>query len=212
LDYRQTIEWLQQRLQQPLPGFSAQENMIGRVVPMPHTVPHNARQSAVLILLFPVADVPHILLMKRKEDSGAHSGQVSFPGGSADPTDKDMMFTALREAEEEVGVTANDITIIGGLTNLYIPVSNFNVHPYIGYMDTNPEYILSHNEVAHVIEVPVHYFLNDDYKTLTDVVSPAVPGVIRQVRAYKLKDGTIIWGATAMILAELEAILKERFA
>jgi 8-oxo-dGTP pyrophosphatase MutT (NUDIX family) len=203
------IEWLKDRLQQPLPGFSAQERMMGRVVASPKTVPENARPSAVLCLIFPVNDELNLLLMKRREDRGAHSGQVSFPGGSYDITDADYRATALREAQEEVGITAAEVDILGALTSLYSPVSNFNVYPYVGYSKGRPLYNLSHSEVSYTIEVPLGSLLHTDRKIVTDVTSPAIPGLIRQVKAYKLEDGTIIWGATAMIISELEAILNE---
>lgn len=183
--------------------------MTGRVISMPLVVPENARPSAVLCLLFPVDDRLYMLLMKRKEDNTAHSGQVSFPGGSYDITDADLMATALREANEEVGILSSDVDILGALTPLYIPVSNYNVYPYVGYTKQRPEYNLSQNEVSYTIEVPLSSLLHSSRKIKTDVVSPVIPNVIRNVNAYKLEDGTIIWGATAMMISELETILEE---
>ncbi len=208
MDNKGRIEWLRERLQQALPGRSAQERMVGRVVTMPLKVPDNARPSAVLCLLFPMNDELHVLLMKRREDNTAHSGQVSFPGGSFEATDADLRATALREAQEEVGIVSSEVDILGALTPLYIPVSNFNVYPYVGYANARPQYNLSQNEVSYTIEVPLDNLMHADRKTVTDVVSPAVRGVIRQVNAYKLEDGTIIWGATAMIISELEVLLS----
>ncbi len=210
MDNNSTIEWLRQRLLQPLPGRAAQERMMGRVLPHPIKVPENARPSAVLCLLFPVDNALQMLLMKRREDNTAHSGQVSFPGGSYEATDADLKATALREAQEEVGIVSSDVDILGALTPLYIPVSNFNVYPFVGYAAKRPQYNLSHNEVSYTIEVPLSSLLHPDRKTVTDVISPAMPDVIRNVNAYKLEDGTIIWGATAMIISELEMILAER--
>ena len=208
-NYNDIIEILRQRLQQPLPGIVAQERMMARVVSMPLKVPDNARPSAVLCLLFPVNDELHILLMKRREDKTAHSGQVSFPGGSYEATDAGLKATALREAQEEVGIMSADVAILGALTPLYIPVSNFNVYPFVGFSKNRPVYNLSHNEVSYTIEVSLKSLLDPARKITTDVISPAVPGVIRKVKAYQLEDGTIIWGATAMIISELEAVLKE---
>ncbi len=202
------IEWLRERLKQPLPGRTAQERMTGRVISMPVKVPENARPSAVLCLLFPLNDELHVLLMKRREDNTAHSGQVSFPGGSYEPTDADLKATALREAQEEVGILSSEVDILGALTPLYIPVSNFNVYPFVGYAKQRPEYNLSHNEVSYTIEVPLATVLQPERKIKTDVTSPVLPTVIRNVNAYKLEDGTIIWGATAMMISELEAILE----
>ena len=206
----ETIAWLQHRLTQALPGRSAQEKMIGRVLPMPLTVPANARLSAVLCLLFPIKSELNILLMKRMEDNTPHSGQVSFPGGSYEVTDANLQATALREAEEEVGIPAAQVEVLGALTPIYIPVSNFHVYPYIGFLAEQPNYILSHSEVARTLEEPLQYLLHPSRKTKTDVISPAIKQVIPNVNAYQLADGTIIWGATAMIIAELETILEER--
>ena len=182
---------------------------MGRVIPLPRTVPDNARLSAVLCLLYPENDELHMLLMKRMEDRTAHSGQVSFPGGRFEAGDGDMQTTALREAHEEVGVHPAIVDVVGALTPLYIPVSNFNVFPYVGFVNHRPDLNLNRHEVSHVIAAPLSDLLHDGRKTVADVSSPIMPGLIRNVRAYRLDDGTIIWGATAMIISELETILKE---
>lgn len=189
--------------------MKAQERMMGRVIAMPHIVPENARPSAVLCLLYPDDDDLQLLLMKRREDKTAHSGQVSFPGGRYEQEDTDLQATALREAYEEVGIAPAEVDVLGALSTLYIPVSNFNVHPFVGYVPTKPQYVLSETEVSYTIETPLRDLLHNDRKITTDVTSPIMPGLIRQVKAYQLEDGTIIWGATAMIISELEAIMKE---
>lgn len=182
---------------------------MGRVVRSPRLPPPDARAGAVLCLLYPHEDSLHVLLMKRREDRTAHSGQVSFPGGKHEPEDESYVVTALREAHEEVGVLPSEVDVLGGLTSLYIPVSNFNVFPFVGYMPQRPELILSETEVSYTIETPLHTLLDNDKKIVTDVISPAVSGKIKNVKAYRLDDGTIIWGATAMIISELETIVKE---
>jgi len=204
--YEDIVASLRERLQQPLPGLAAQERMMGRVVSMPQSVPENARLSAVLCLLFPAGNGLQVLLMKRREDHTAHSGQVSFPGGSKDDADADLRATALREAQEEVGIDPEAVDVLGALTPLYIPVSNFNVFPYVGFMQTRPEYRLSDQEVAYTLEVPLAALFDPSRKTVAEVVSPKFPDTKRRVQAYVLDDGTVIWGATAMILSELEAV------
>lgn len=209
MDYLQTIDWLQKRLQQPLPGNTAHERMLARVKEMPFEIPENARPSAVLSLLFPHNNDLNLLLIKRTEDGHAHSGQISFPGGRQDPTDANLRATALREAQEEVGIMSSDITILGQLTRLYIPVSNFLVYPFVAFSEKRPEYNLSKDEVARVIEVPFREFLTEKRKTVARVTSPADRSFVRKVNAYQLEDGSVIWGATAMILSELEVIIAE---
>ena len=205
----QQIDQIKKRLGDPLPGSKAQELMMGPVRPMPMAVPANARPSAVLCLIFPLNGEPHILFMKRREDNTPHSGQVSFPGGSYEQNDADYRATALREANEEVGIMAADVDILGALTSLYIPVSNFNVYPHVGFSAQRPAYNLSQAEVSYILEVPVSELFHPSRKEVTHVTSPAMPDVKLKVNAYVLQDSTIIWGATAMILSELEAVLRD---
>ena len=203
------INWLKERLQKELPGITAQERMTGRVLPMPGEIPESARQGAVLALLYPVDSVLTLLLMKRAADSSAHSGQVSFPGGKCDPEDADLVATALREAWEEVGLPANHIEIIGALSSLYIPVSNFNVHPFMAYTSVKPELTPSPDEVEYIIEVPIAELFHPERITKMIVTSPADKSFVRKVPAYKLQDETVIWGATAMMISELQMLLEE---
>jgi 8-oxo-dGTP pyrophosphatase MutT (NUDIX family) len=205
----QLVNWLKERLKQPLPGKEAQERMTGRVLPMPDEIPENARQGAVLALLYPVNGVLSLLLIRRTADGGAHSGQIGFPGGKAEKTDADLVATALREAQEEVGLLSCDVDIIGGLSSLYIPVSNFNVHPFVGYTEKKPDYILSAIEVESIVEVPVAELFHPERITKVVVTSPADKSFVRKVPAYKLEDETIIWGATAMMISELQILLEE---
>lgn len=208
MDIEKKIDWLRERLQQPLPGLEAQLRMVGRVRAMPDKVPDTARASAVLCLLYPIDGVLHMLLIKRVEDGKAHSGQISFPGGRQDPWDADLRATALREANEEVGVMSADVDIIGALTPLYIPISNFQVYPFVAYTQQRPSFNLSVDEVSYVLEIPVDLLLHPSSKTVLDVRSPAIQAVIKDVHAYQLPNA-MIWGATAMMISELEAILQE---
>ena len=206
---KETITLLKEALQQPLPGKEAQERMAGRVLPMPDEVPDHARLSAVLCLLFAKEEALNVLLIQRTHDGRQHSGQIGFPGGKMEPTDADLLATALREAEEEVGIHHGNIELIGNLTPLYIPVSNFKVYPYIAYAPQQPDYNINHREVAQILEVPLQELLHPERKRVIDVTSPATTRIIRDVHAYELPDGTIIWGATAMILSELEVIFEK---
>ena len=203
---REIIDGIRKQLAGPLPGRTAQERMKGRLRPMPQVIPYNAKDSAVLQLLFPLHDELHILLMRRTEDGRAHSGQISFPGGRHEPEDASFMVTALREAEEEVGIVAGEVEVLGALTPLYIPVSFYLVHPFVAWSEQRPDYLPSRTEVSEIIEVPVAHLFDKGNKITTEVKPSSMPGVTFTVPAYSLPNGSYIWGATAMMLAELEEV------
>lgn len=206
------IERLRARLQHPLPGLSAQEKMTGRVLPMPHEIPASARPSAVLFLLFGEEPDFHLLLIQRTADGRAHSAQISAPGGRWEPADADLRTTALRETEEEVGIAPKDVEVLGALTPLYIPVSNFLVHPFVGYAPELPPLLPNAFEVARTLEIPLGTLFNPATKIQTEVRPTSAPGLVLSVPAYKPEgDDSIIWGATAMMLAELEAVMEDEF-
>lgn len=199
--------YLKQRLQEPLPGLTAQLLMVGRVRSMPPVVPANARQSAVLCLLYQHDQVPHVLLIEREEDKSAHSKQIAFPGGRFEEEDGHLLKTAQREAHEEVGLQPNQYDILGSLTPLYIPVSNFNVAPFVAFSHQRPQLVPNSEEVARLIEVPLTHLFAKERKVRADVITPALNEPLRQVHAYALDEQTLIWGATAMILSELEQLI-----
>jgi 8-oxo-dGTP pyrophosphatase MutT (NUDIX family) len=118
------------------------------------------------------------------------------------------MVTALREAEEEVGVFAGEVEVLGPLTPLYIPISYFMVHPFVAWSDKRPDYLPSRNEVSEIIEAPVAHLFDEQNKITTEVKPSSMPGLTLKVPAYSLPDGGFIWGATAMMLAELEEVFS----
>lgn len=203
------IEQLKVRFQKPLPGEEAQFLMtplLRQRIQHVDPLSYNPRKSAVLILLFPVEESIHTLLIQRPVYDGVHSGQVAFPGGKFEETDTDLSHTALRETFEEVGAPSNDIEIIGKLTDLYINPSNFLVTPYIGFISKHPDFIMDAYEVQKIISVDL-FSLNDkgirSEKTIT------------HSNGYKMKtpyyeiDGLTVWGATAMMISELNVIVEE---
>lgn len=209
MDHQPLIHALRKALTRPLPGRTAQELMTGRVLPMPDAVPEDARASGVLLLLFPKGDEVCLLFIRRTEDGQAHSGQISFPGGKQEPTDADLRVTALREANEEAGILSEDVDLLGTLTPLYIPISNFMVYPVVGYSLRPPVYQLSEQEVAAVLEIPLRLLFNAEHKIITTVRPSSRPQMQLTVPAYRLPDGSIVWGATAMILSELEVLWQD---
>ena len=202
------IERLAEQLSRPdpqLPGAAAQFRMAhgGRQdVPPP---PEDARRAAVLALLHPLGGDTHLLFIQRTSPPGdRHGGQISFPGGSAEPADESPAFTALRETEEEVGVPAGDVRLLGELTPLYIPVSNFLVNVFVGYADPLPALRPQASEVARTLQLPLAAFADPANRRLLD---RKLPGglLLREVPHYVV-NGEEIWGATAMMVSELVAV------
>lgn len=182
--------------------------MKGRLRPMPEHPPADARNSAVLQLFYPHDGALFLALIRRVHDGGAHSGQISFPGGCFETQDKTFDQTALREAEEEIGVSRNCPEMLGALTPIYIPVSHFLVHPFAAWLAYRPHFDASPNEVAEVIEAPISELFDPLNKTEAKVRPASHPDLLLEVPAYRLSNDRIVWGATAMMLAELEAAFQ----
>ncbi len=201
---RRFIDQLRLGLQQPLPGWEAQGIMVPQRDPKPD-MPTSFRESAVLSLIYPFEEMLHLVLMKRSEGGRTHSGQMSFPGGRKEPEDPSLVFTALREAEEELGIPAQEVEVLGNLTQLYIPHSNFLVAPVVGYLDRRPTFRLSEHEVASILEIPLQ-----DLLQLCDweVYVPISLGKQAKVKSFVVEN-QVVWGATAMILYELLSIVKQ---
>jgi 8-oxo-dGTP pyrophosphatase MutT (NUDIX family) len=143
----------------------------------------------------------HIVLTVRS-DAVRHSGQVSLPGGAVDPGET-FERAALREAHEEVGLAADDVRVLGGLTPLDIPVSGFRLHPIVAALHRTPVLTPSDGEVARILHVSVEDLLNVRHLTETERVRDGQTLVVPAFHLY----GVEIWGATAMVLAEFLALL-----
>ena len=170
-------------------------------------VPEDARLSAVLMLLYPHNDSWTIPLMRRTEDGRVHGGQISLPGGRKDPGDEDFTETALRETEEEFGIDRQQVEVLGALTEIYIPPSRFLVYPRVAVADQRPAFRPDPREVAGIIEVDVRQFLDQSRFGLHQV--DVFGGHIIEAPGYTVNEGDLIWGGTAMMLAELAHLLGE---
>jgi len=202
------ISALKEQLTQPLPGPAAQIKMASGTRREFSTIPANAKEACVLCLLYPKDNEWHIVLTQRvsTNKNDRHSGQMSFPGGKYEPTDNSYENGALRETEEEVGIPAKAVSILGEMTPLYIPVSNFQVYPFVGVLDYAPTFTPELQEVKEIVETPLSLLLEDSTRQTTNLT----------VHDYTIKDvpyfnvfGKVVWGATAMMLSEFVEIVKE---
>ena len=204
MEFEKLIQNLEKALKHPLPGKLGQISM----APMPvdeerfiQNIRSDYRKGAVLLLFYPdYQNQAYIPFIKRPTYPGVHSGQIAFPGGKMEDSDKDLSQTALRETEEEIGVDAKKIELLGKLTDLYIPPSNFMVSPYLGFINEKPVFNPDPEEVVKVINCPV--------KTLLDK-SVRKTGTIQGSGGFRLEapyfdiESEMVWGATAMMLGEL---------
>ncbi len=188
--------------------------MSGRTLPHPEAIPHSARESGVLLLLqeasageSSVERGHNLIFIERTEDRSVHSRQIAFPGGQREIGDASLMETALREAEEEIGIDSDSVKIVGALTPLYIPVSNFMVYPFVGVAVGSASLTPQPSEVARIIPVPVSYLFSEGTRIQTTVSPESAKGETFEVPAYQLPaGGPLVWGATAMILSEFEIL------
>ena len=164
----------------------------------------DARQSAVLVLFYPINNSPHLVFIKRPIDDTVHSGQIAFPGGRVEPDDRSFANTALREANEEVNIDPDQVTVIGSLSKLHIPPSNFDVYPIIGFSKSRHD-LKGNYEVDRILEVSIDELLDPKTKTYKTINHRL--GKLVDVPCYFV-EGEIIWGATAMMLGELLEIVK----
>jgi len=194
-----------------LPGLEAQLKMapITRLEELKKIAQKaNPRKSAVLILFYPYKEKLMLVLIKRTVDNTVHSGQVSFPGGKWEKEDKTLADTALREANEEMGIIPEKVELLGNLSKLYIPPSNFEVHSYVGFTRERPNFIPNKDEVDKIIETEVGILLNPQTFTNKDIRHRT--GKLVNVPCYYF-EGNIIWGATAMIISELNMIIGKQY-
>lgn len=204
------VDSLRQRLAEPLPGREAQYKMASmrRLQELsPHPAPPATAQIAcVLALLFRQKDAWHTVLIERTANPrDRHSGQVSFPGGRWEATDGELANVALREAEEEVGAPAREVEILGQLTDLYIPVSNFLVHPFVGLLHAQANFRPQPGEVEMILTPELAVFRSAESRKRKDVTLSQ--GITLPNVPYFEVEGRVVWGATAMIMNEFLELL-----
>jgi len=200
------FQQLKEVLKAPLPGSVAQDQMLipGRdklYKPLPR---EQATPSAVLLLLFPHDHDIHFFLTKRTQHVEHHKGQISLPGGRWEPGER-LYETALRETQEEIGIAPETVTFLGPLTPLFVPVTGYLIHPFVGAVQQNPPVTPHSREVDILFSVSVQDLIDDQNQCLTvrqiNGINVKVPYF--QLGSYK------VWGATSMILAEFKTLLKK---
>lgn len=197
------IHQLEYALSKPLPGPAAQYKMAHTARKDHPPIPEQVREAGVMALFYPKQKEWQLALIQRNNDNpnDRHGGQISFPGGKREKTDHNLADTALRETEEEIGIKHTDINLLGGLSELYIPVSNFRVEPYVGFLDYTPEFRPQPSEVKAILEVPFSLLQNETSRQKTNLrVTPQIE--LKNVPYFNV-NGHIVWGATAMMINEL---------
>ena len=196
---------LAERLKQPLPGRAAQARFEPELGYGRHFAPpRDARRAAVVMLVYRRGGAWRLPLVLRPSTLTSHGGQIGLPGGVIEPGEADHE-AALRELHEELGIEPASVELLGSLSPLYVFVSNFVVTPWVAWSRVEPEFAASPAEVAEVLDVPLGHLLD----------KVGVGRYRREVRGLKFTAPCIsfedhcIWGATAMMLAELIELLED---
>ncbi len=195
----QFISQLNKQLQNELPGISAHQKMLppGREL-IPPLGNNSIMQSGVLLLIFQEGKSKKLVLIRRPVTMKNHAGQIAFPGGKMEPQDNGIVETALRESKEEIGIAPEKVRVIGTLSPVYVQVSNFVIHPVVGWYDSQPDFKMEATEVANVHIISIEDMLLPSSLTIHNVET--LSGLL-SVPGFSI-DGLFIWGATAMILTE----------
>jgi len=200
-----SIEKIQENLKKELPGEKAHqimEALSARYLTLKPT--EKTRRSAVLMLLYPINNDIYFPLIVRNSYDGFHSNEVGFPGGRFEISDENLIRTALRETQEEIGVTSDEVKILGTLTEIYIGPSDFNVLPVVGFLPHRPNFKPDSREVQQIFELKLEYFSDPNIMGCSEI---SIPGDLVTTPNYDV-NGHKVWGATAKIIIELLSVLK----
>ena len=203
MDFNQFLRLTKEIEKAPLGGLDSQFKLAPKLrlkYSLEKIKASQPKEAAVLALFYPDDNnSTRFLLTQRANYNGTHSAQISFPGGKIEEGDNSKMQTALREAEEEVGIDVNSVSVFKEMTDVYIPPSNFLATPFLGFSKKKPEFTTNH-EVSKLIEIPLNELLNDDnikeFPMQTSYMGKT------NVPCFYF-DKHIVWGATAMMLAEI---------
>jgi 8-oxo-dGTP pyrophosphatase MutT (NUDIX family) len=201
-------EKLSIRLAQPLPGSVAHEPMratpVGPIRPkFEHRLP--PKPGSVLILLYEDEGKIKFPLTKRPEYLGAHAGQISLPGGKAEPGEN-YIQTALREGQEEIGIHPDELTVVGRLSDFFVIPSNYLIVPVVAYTRTKPIFIPQESEVVKILEGSLDDLVRDDAIQTKEILAAKMYPMLAP---HFLIENEVVWGATAMMLNEFRIIVRE---
>lgn len=209
MNFQEFLQYVPKLIEAKLPAFDAHIKMapIERLESLKNiNIDKKPRIAAVMMLFYPKNDTVHLVLIVRNSYEGIHSAQIAFPGGKYELEDENFAETALRETHEEVGIHPEKIEIIKPFTELYIPPSNFMVHPFLGISKEELVFVAQASEVANIIELPLTVFLDDALVVDTNLSTSYADNI--NIPAFKIEDH-IVWGATAMMMSELKDVLRE---
>jgi 8-oxo-dGTP pyrophosphatase MutT (NUDIX family) len=205
----QLLHKIKQIQPENLPGIEAQAKMsppLRKTYKTEDILQYKPKESAVMLMLYEKQGESHIVFTQRHEYDGAHSGQISLPGGKRDEEDEDLKATAIRETLEEIGITLPRVQVIKALTWLYVPPSNFIIYPFVSYLEEIPNFIREEKEVKEILEIRVSDLLNKAHQQKYLYKNKKL-NISFESPCY-LINGKTIWGATAMILSELMSIIE----
>ena len=205
MDFQHFITQLEITITNYLPGEESQQKMrvnYDQSIELPFSK-NNSTASAVLILLYLEDNEIHFFLTKRSNELEHHKGQISLPGGTQEENEE-LTHTALRETQEEIGINKTSISIIGSMTPLFVPVTGFMIHPFIGYSSNKLEPTPDPSEVEAIFSVNILDLLNETNQTIE---KRNIRGYDVEVPYFKLNNYEV-WGATSMILSEFRDLIK----
>lgn len=208
MNFDEAIHRIKERISKPLPGKNAQLKMSPQPVDERRfdlLTPKSHRKGAVLLMIYPEGNQAFFPLIKRPNYPGVHGGQIALPGGKMDPTDADLIYTALREAEEEVAINPQKVTVLGSLTDLYIPASNFLVKPVIAFSEEIPDFVPEAREVQQILPTPLLSLFDKGILMRKKLI--VNQGLELDTPYFEIQK-EMVWGATAMILSEFLEILQ----
>jgi len=206
--FEEALNVLKRNLKKPLPARQAHKLMlpVNRILNIDLSINPFHKKSGVAVILYPENGQTNSILIERASYKGMHSGQIAFPGGKKEKIDKNLTETALRETQEEIGIKKENFNIIGCLSQLYIPPSNYMVQPVVFSLNEKPSFVPDEKEVNAVITYNIESLLKHsfDKKKIFTTTHYSIEAPYFDINGYT------VWGATAMMLSELKILLESK--